>query len=393
MMRRTLLAGFLVLASVALVPADSAPAAPASADAVSWRTVTAGVEHAQFVRSTDAAGAAAGPWSINALRVDLSRVRLDVVHALDEAVGLETVSSIAQRRGAIAAINGGYFRTTGTFRGDSTGTLQIDGTVLSEPDRGRAAVGFVRRDKTTTLVFGHVAWEGVVKVRGTTRSLDGINRPRGDNEVVVFTPTFHPTTLTDATGTEVVVRAGRVTAVHDQAGSTPIPSDGFVISTTGTARQWARQTLRPRTRVSVSMALKSAAADTGASATANGWRAAEDIVGAGPMIVSGGRVDITAEREKMAPTFSTTRHPRTAIASLADGRALMVVVDGRQPASVGMSLDELARLLVELGAVEGMNLDGGGSTAMVVMGTVVNHPSDLTGERPVSDAILVQRVP
>lgn len=389
MMRLTSLA---CLVSVGLLSFTSI--APFAAADVTWRTVTAGVEHAQFTRgnavtSGAAAGAGSGPWVINALRVDLSQVRLDVVHALDEAVGLETVSSIAQRRGAIAAVNGGYFRTTGTFRGDSAGTLQIDRVILSEPDRGRAAVGFVRHDKTTRLVFGHVAWEGLLKARGATRSLDGINRPRGDNEVVVFTPTFHPTTLTDATGTEVVVRGGRVTAVHDQAGSTPIPSDGFVVSTTGTARAWARATLRPRTRVAMSLALKSVDATPGP----NVWTTAEDVVGGGPMIVRGGRVDITDKREKMAPTFATTRHPRTAIGSMADGRAVMVVVDGRQPASVGMTLDELAHLMIELGAIEAMNLDGGGSTAMVVQGAVVNHPSDVTGERPVSDAILVQRVP
>jgi exopolysaccharide biosynthesis protein len=57
--------------------------------------------------------------------------------------------------------------------------------------------------------------------------------------------------------------------------------------------------------------------------------------------------------------------------------------------SIGMSLTTLAELLIELGAVEGMNLDGGGSTTMVVKNKLVNRPSDATGERPVSDAILV----
>jgi exopolysaccharide biosynthesis protein len=101
-------------------------------------------------------------------------------------------------------------------------------------------------------------------------------------------------------------------------------------------------------------------------------------------------VDVTDARERMLPTFASDLHPRTAIASLADGRALLLVVDGRQPTiSVGMSLDQLARLLLEFGAVEGMNLDGGGSTVMVVQGKVVSHPSDPIGERPVSDAIVV----
>jgi hypothetical protein len=201
---------------------------------VEWRSVAPGVEHAEIVRKGDvAAGAAAERWTINALRIDLAQVRLDVVHALDAAVGLETVSSMAQRRDAIAAINGGYFRTTGTFRGDSTGTLQIDGTLLSEPDRARAAVGFIRPRagaSATQLMFGHVTWDATIDANGLKRPLDGINRPRGADEMVMFTPAFHQTTLTDASGTEIVVRRGRVVEVKEQAGSTPIPPDGFVLN-------------------------------------------------------------------------------------------------------------------------------------------------------------------
>ncbi len=371
----------------------------AQAPRIEWRTVAPGVEHAEIARKAGEPGAAAdGPWTINALRVDLAQARLDVVHALDAAVGLETVSSMAQRRGAIAAINGGYFRTTGTFRGDSTGTLQIDGTLLSEPDRARAAVGFLRSPSrasaaATQLIFGHVTWDAAIDAGGRKRPLDGINRPRGSDEMVVFTPGFHQTTLTDASGTEIVVRRGRVVEVREQAGSTPIPADGFVVSAKGASRDWAREHLRRRTRVKVSAALKpadGAPASPASASRVNPWIAAEDVVGGGPKIVTAGRVDITLEREKVQPSFSTTRHPRTAIASLPGNKALLVVVDGRQPAlGVGMSLDELARLMIELGAVEATNLDGGGSSTMTIGGKVVNHPSDLTGERPVSDAILV----
>lgn len=377
----------------------------AQSPTVTWRKIAPGVEHAEIVRKGDGADANAGPWTINALRIDLAQTRLDVVHALDAAVGLETVSSMAGRRDALAAINGGYFRTTGTFRGDSIGTLQIDGTLLSEPDRGRAAVGFVRTGAAPAgatqsqssggLMFGHVTWAGLVDAGGVRTPLDGINRPRGSSDMVMFTPAFNQTTLTDASGMEVVVRRGRVAEVRENAGSTPIPRDGFVLSVRGPSQEWVRKHMRRRTRVKVSATLISAEASDWSnqvpSARAkNLWRAAEDIVGGGPKIVTAGRIDITLDADKVQPSFSTTRHPRTAIASLPGNKALLVVVDGRQPAlSVGMSLDELARLLIELGAVEAINLDGGGSSTMTIDGKVVNHPSDLTGERPVSDAILV----
>jgi exopolysaccharide biosynthesis protein len=120
------------------------------------------------------------------------------------------------------------------------------------------------------------------------------------------------------------------------------------------------------------------------------WQRAYSLLGAGPQLIKAGKVDITDKQEKMAKGFATDRHPRTAIAGLKSGKLLLVTVDGRQPGvSAGMSLNMLADLLLEFDAVEGLNLDGGGSTTMFVQGKVVNKPSDQTGERPVSDAILV----
>jgi hypothetical protein len=73
----------------------------------------------------------------------------------------------------------------------------------------------------------------------------------------------------------------------------------------------------------------------------------------------------------------------------ADGQILLVVVDGRQPGySTGMTMQEFARLFLDLGAVDAMNLDGGGSSTMVVNGEVVNRPSEGV-ERSVGSAIVV----
>lgn len=368
----------LVLALV--VFGVSAAAQPA---ALNWRPVVAGIEHAHLAR--DAPGG--GNWNIHVLRVDMTQARLDVVHARDAAVGLETVSAIAQRTGAIAAINGGYFRMTGEFQGDSTGTLQIDHALWSEPDRGRASVGLLRDGRTTRLVFGHVVWEASLQAGRQKRTVDGLNRSRGANEAIVFTPAFGQRTVTDATGIEAVVRTGRVTDVFDQAGGSVIPSDGFVVSARGDAAGWVRRHLPKNARVRLSTMLRPAK-----PSRENLWERAEDILAAGPKLVTAGRADVTDVREKMIPTFAGDLHPRTAIAALADGRALLLVADGRHPPErVGLALADLARLLIELGAREAINLDGGGSTAMVVDGTLVNVPSDITGERPVSDAIIVRR--
>lgn len=193
------------------------------------------------------------------------------------------------------------------------------------------------------------------------------------------------TTLTEPGGLEIIVRRGRVVELRDLKGSSVIPSDGIVISTSGTARVWALKNLRAGARVRLNLNLSPVEAEQAGS-----WKQATSVIGGGPQLIKNGRVDITNTAEKILPSFVSDRHPRTAIAKLKSGQILLVTVDGRQPGeSIGMSLTMLADLLLEFGAIEAINLDGGGSTTMVIKNKLVNQPSDATGERPVSDAILV----
>ncbi len=348
--------------------------------------IAPGVEHLQIVRGVKSDKEATGPWFINILRIDLAQARLQMVHALDEAVGLETVSSLAARHGALAGVNSGYFRTTGTYRGDSVGVEVLNGKLMSEPNNVRAAVGLIEGDKKQELILGHLEFEGEIVAGGKAEhAIGGLNRPRGDNELLIFTPEFHRTTLTDPNGLELVVRRGRVVEQRDHKGSSVIPSDGYVIAASGSARDWAVQNLRPGTRVR--LILNTSPTE---NEQTNLWKRASSIVGGGPQLIKNGRVEITNAAEKILPAFVSDGHPRTAIAKLKSGQVLLVTVDGRQPGeSIGMSLPMLAELLLEFGALEAINLDGGGSTTMVIKNKLVNKPSDATGERPVSDAILI----
>lgn len=116
------------------------------------------------------------------------------------------------------------------------------------------------------------------------------------------------------------------------------------------------------------------------------------VIGGYPVLLDGGvpRGDLgVAER----PSFAAARHPRTAVGFDSAGNLLwLVVVDGRQaPRSAGMSLPELADLLLALGAEEALNLDGGGSSAMSLRGRIVNRPSDARGERTVANSLWLVR--
>lgn len=347
--------------------------------------IAPGIEHIQITRGYKSDKEATGPWFINILRIDLAKARLQMVHAMDEAVGLETVSSLVTRYGALAAVNSGYFRTTGTYRGDSVGVAVLNGKLLSEPHNVRAAAGLIERQGTQDLIFGHVKFDGQAIARsGSKHIISGLNRPRADNELIVFTPEFHRTTLTDPNGIELIVRRGRIVAQGDLKGSSVIPADGYIISASGSAREWALKHLPSGARVELQLNLSPTETEMQAQ-----WKQATSIIGGGPQLIKNGRIEITNAAEKILPSFVSDHHPRTAIAKLKSGQILLVTVDGRQAESIGMSLHTLADLLIELGAIEAINLDGGGSTAMVIRNKLVNKPSDATGERPVSDAILI----
>lgn len=349
-------------------------------------TVGRGIQHLRLTRGRRSENEATGPWLINLLTVDLKQVDLRIAHALDEGVGLETSSSIAARYGAIAAVNAGFFRTTGTYRGESSGVLVLDGKLISEPIEGRAALGLIKSAIGAEIIFGHLKFSGYVEsVRGRRLAISGINRPRGADELIVYTPEFHRTTLTTPDGVEAIVRRSKILRIRDAEGSSAIPLDGFVISASGSAREWVLANLRAGSLVRLDSTLTPVESEM-----KDAWKRASFIVGGGPRLIKDGRVAITFEAEKIAAKFVTDRHPRTAIGQLKDGRVLVVTVDGRQPGmSAGMSLTEVADLLLEFGATDAINLDGGGSTTMVVNGKLVNKPSDQTGERPVSDAILM----
>lgn len=125
----------------------------------------------------------------------------------------------------------------------------------------------------------------------------------------------------------------------------------------------------------------------------SGNRSEIEVVSGFPELLDGGRR--VAEEATGGSSFATTRHPRTALAFAPREDAFwLVVVDGRQGAySAGMTLAELTDLFVALGATEALNLDGGGSSVMVVGGRAVSRPSDAGGERPVANALALRRDP
>ncbi len=120
------------------------------------------------------------------------------------------------------------------------------------------------------------------------------------------------------------------------------------------------------------------------------------IVSAAPTLLHAGRIAIDAAREGVFDPrdlfdygFSAERHARTIAGVDRRGRLILVTADGVPGISEGLALTEEAELMQSLGAVDAMNLDGGGSTSFVLGGQTINHPSDATGARAIADSVEV----
>lgn len=122
------------------------------------------------------------------------------------------------------------------------------------------------------------------------------------------------------------------------------------------------------------------------------WSDVNHALGGGPNIVTNGAIDVKLSAEGFDSSYAN-KNPRTAVGFTSANKLIMVIVDGRTSAGVGMTLDELAQFMIWLGCTKAMNLDGGGSSTMWVQNTgVVNTPSDGT-ERSVASALGVWSAP
>jgi len=327
------------------------------------------------------------PRSLRLLRLDPSRVRLASALAGSEVPARATVLDIARRTRAIAAVNAGFFAPNG----DPTGLLKIDGRLLSDTGRARGAVALFDREGRLDGHFDQVSARVRVRFRSSaqwrTVRIDGVDTVRRAGRLMLFTPASGAST--DTTGGMEWTLQGlplRATPVRTD-GNSAIPSNGYVLSYGGAA---APPSLAGLDRAPVVEVRESLTVRSGRHV--RDWISAGTLVGGAGLLLQEGRPLREWAVERLSKGFETTTHPRTVIARDRRGAWWLITIDGRQPGrAIGMSFTEMQVLLARLGATDALNLDGGGSTTMVVRGEIVNRPSDLTGPRPVSDALIVTK--
>lgn len=376
-----------------------------------------------------------GPYRINLLAMSPTFTgNLKAVLGTDVVPDKETITSIAGRTGAIAAINAGFFVVNsmeGT-EGDPAGLSVIDGRLISESVEGRPALFLEKVDgHNVARVERKISTQITLSVNdGEPKRIDGTNRTPGlnfncgnpfdaetsaavhdvvcndPNEIIVFTSDYGPTAPSGA-GVEVALDpSGVVTAVSDLRGGA-IEQGGQVLQGTGTGAEWLKQNLAVGAKVTVGRKL------TGGDGKEIPLKAGVYAVNGGPtLLVDRGAVEgehaqegwgtenvagveaivSNGYRANFYNGWYLRRNPRTAVGVTSDGTILMMVADGRAPhSSAGLTIAEVTAMMKYFGAVDAINLDGGGSSMMLVKGEPQTRPSDAAGERPVGDAIVISR--
>lgn len=224
---------------------------------------------------------------------------------------------------------------------------------------------------------------------GNSLPIYSINTQRYANEIVLYTPTNRYKKVAEQSSqwaTEIVVTnaskdmkqlafGDRVTGTVSQivklgeGANSEIPADGFVLSANGGDLAKALANINVGDEISLDIQIDSQ------------WQDANYLIGTGPLLVKEGKVNINMN---LSSSFAKDRHPRTAVAySKEQNKVFLVTIDGRQTGfSNGVSLQSLAEYLISLGADRAINLDGGGSTTMLVrqlgygFPSLVNRPSD-----------------
>jgi hypothetical protein len=369
-----------VLRKAALFAALAAFFVPPGASAATSIELVPGLTYTRDVRTIGTARVvvhiltAPKPGGLFALKPALSN---------ETITGRETVSGMQRRlsgRATAAGVNGDLFNWT---TGHPSGIFLRDNVLSSRawPRRTSLGIGLDGLLRTGLIRSGGRWQVG----SHPAHPLREFNRPLVARGVALFSSTWGTHTPHAHLAREVILSnvarvgpnkelAGKVVARRLGSGHA-IPRGGAVLQARGFWKRRLFEEARVGHWVQLEVDLDP------------WWSEVRNAIGGGPLLVNGG-VPVLDAGEEFSLDQLAPRNPRTAAGQLADGRILLVAIDGRSRQSAGVTNRQLAKLMVSLGAVTAMALDAGGSTTLAFDGRVMNRPSD-GHERPVGDALMI----
>lgn len=333
-----------------------------------------------------------------------SNLKFEVAVANDQVLGKESVRLLTKKRNqrgdgkVLVAVNGG-FGVLGDIRGYG-GVLENlhiqNDELITQPTDSTSCFGVT---KTGVFLIDDVQMKAHAQLGNQTLSINAINQRREEgHQLILFTPRMGDTTHTNHRGFEIVLSNLKLPVTSNyqsnfrvqhfgKKGNNPIPPNGGVLS----FRSWRNNPL-------FSQLKQGQIGKIQISLQPLEWKKAKHAIGGRLRLIKNGRIhakivqihntEKTHIPGKRSPSLVLSYEPRTALGFNKE-KLILIVADGRQPNySTGLSLYRLAEILIELGATEAINLDGGSSSTFIVNSQLVNRPSGHQ-ERNVLNAVFI----
>lgn len=378
-----------------------------------------------------------GPFQISLLKVDLNKFngKIETVLAQDQMVGSETVSSMAARNKAIVGVNAGFFAWEDSVgdAGAPAGIYVKNGQLMREATNHRPVLIIDNSGQKSNITFGKSVTTDIYITKGNDKyQIDGINRKPGillncggyrsqptteaahdfvchnENEIIVYDSNYGPKTP-NVKATEMTINEqGKIVSIKKKGNSTILPGFKYIQFTGNRTLpltinddvsiipiikvDGVIKTLSPNiSMVSAGPTLITNFKENASLRYSQGWNPYPKIRDFSGSQDDDGLsiIDPTDNREAFYEAWTLRRHPRTAIGITSNNIVYIAVVYGRSPTvTEGATITEMGLLMKSLGVKEAMNLDGGGSSIMVIEGQATGTSSD-GAERLISDALLL----
>ena len=325
-------------------------------------------------------------WSGDIIMADWNpSVQMKTVKANNELKGYQTTQDMmrsyeqtsSSNKKVIAGINGDFYKAGGV----PVHSQIIDGEILKLPVQRDA----IAMDEEQRIYLGSFSYSGQLETfdPSTVLTIDGVNMAREANQLIVYNQYHGDSTHTNAYGYEVVLEQLDFRPINrpeffrvvelENYDEGYIPDGHIVLSAHGEKVPYL-QSLHLGDSVRITHGMQQD------ERPYSEQPALVEFIGGSKVFLDNGKIDGNWPE----------RHPRSALGFNSDTtKVFLFTVDGRQESSVGMSLTEMAEVMKHFGAAFAINLDGGGSTTLVANDKVLSSPSDPTGQRRVSNAVIL----
>jgi hypothetical protein len=311
-------------------------------------------------------------------------------------IGLETVHSMQKRTNAIAAFNGGFYRT-GLTLGSNIGMIAIQNKFIHVAEKNRGAIGWNTRSKIT--LFDQLTSIIQLYLGHYQVHLQGLNEEIRSNQAVLYTHHFARSTLSPVGTKEYLLTPDKKLRFLGTKGNSEIPNDCYILSIPSNGQQIPANLLQTPYYLNIDVSPQINKEKRGI------WQKFEYVLQAGPLLVKDHKIVLGKLNEPIPSEIGPSiPRARTAVGIKENGDWVVAIIEATSTSNTkGMNLLDLAQFMKSLSCKDALNLDGGGSSTLVYDGkrffssSTIHYPFEhknvlympKEGDRPVGNGIVI----